>query len=181
MAKHRIQNYVFLPGVGSDSNAVPNAYTLIKNNKTFIQKEAIGFIAATIISDNATNLRPFAVTLLTNNKTFLQDEITAWIAAQVAGNISPFVGFTYNAEKCKRDVGYVIDAYINDIRYGGNENIIQVASQYWLGGVAQVDGDRQPEIVAHTKLRDIINTNILPRLLYSSQQNPVLSNQNNSY
>ena len=180
MAKHRIQNYVFLPGVGSDSNAVPNAYTLIKNNKTFIQKEAIGFIAATIISDNATNLRPFAVTLLTNNKTFLQDEITAWIAAQVAGNISPFVGFTYNAEKCKRDVGYVIDAYINDIRYGGNENIIQVASQYWLGGVAQVDGDRQPEIVAHTKLRDIINTNILPRLLYSSQQNPVLSNQNTS-
>ena len=178
MAKHRIQNYVFLPGVGSDSNAVPNAYTLIKNNRTFIQKEAIGFIAATIISDNAINLRPFAVTLLTNNKTFLQDEITAWIAAQVAGNISPFVGYTYDSAKCKRDVGYVIDAYINDIRYGGNENIIQVASQYWLGGVAQVDGDRQPEIVAHTKLRDIINTNILPRLLYSSQQNPVLSNQN---
>ena len=180
MAKHRIQNYVFLPGVSSDSNAVPNAYTLIKNNRTFIQKEAIGFIAATIISDNATNLRPFAVTLLTNNKTFLQDEITAWIAAQVLGNISPFVGYTYDSAKCKRDVGYVIDAYINDIRYGGNENIIQVASQYWLGGVAQVDGDRQPEIVAHTKLRDIINTNILPRLLYSSQQNPVLSNQNTS-
>jgi hypothetical protein len=180
MAKHRIQNYVFLPGVGSDSNAVPNAYTLIKNNRTFIQKEAIGFIAATIISDNAINLNPFAVTLLTNNKTFLQDEITAWIAAQVAGNISPFVGYTYDAAKCKRDVGYVIDAYINDIRYGGNENIIQVASQYWLGGVAQVDGDRQPEIVAHTKLRDIINTNILPRLLYSSQQSPVLSSQNTS-
>ena len=178
MAKHRIQNYVFLPGVGSDSNAYPNAYTLIKNNRTFIQKEAVAFIAATIISDNATNLNPFAVTLLTNNKSFLQEEITAWIAAQVAGNISPFVGFTYNSEKCKRDVGYVIDAYINDVRYGGNENIISVASQYWLGGVAQVDGDRTPEIAAHTKLRDIINTNVLPRLLYSSQQ--AISNQNTS-
>ena len=110
MAKHRIQNYVFLPGVSSDSNAVPNAYTLIKNNRTFIQKEAIGFIAATIISDNATNLKPFAVTLLTNNKTFLQEEITAWITAQVAGSIAPFVGYTFNLAKCKRDVGYVIDA-----------------------------------------------------------------------
>jgi len=180
MAKHRIQNYVFSPGVGSDSNAYPNAYTLIKNNRTFIQKEAIGFIAASVVSDNATNLYPFAVTLLTNNKTFLQDEITAWIAAQVAGNISPFVGFTYDSAKCKRDVGYVIDAYIADVRYGGNENIIQVASQYWLSGVPQIDGDRSPEIAAHTKLRDIINTNILPRLLYSSQQSPVLSNQNTS-
>ena len=176
MAKHRIQNYVFLPGVSSDSNAVPNAYTLIKNNRTFIQKEAIGFIAATIISDNATNLKPFAVTLLTNNKTFLQEEITAWITAQVAGSIAPFVGYTFNSAKCKRDVGYVIDAYINDIRYGGNENIIQVASQYWLGGVAQVDGDRTPETVAHTKLRDIINNNILPRVLYSSQQAIIIQN-----
>ena len=176
MAKHRIQNYVFLPGVSSDSNAVPNAYTLIKNNRTFIQKEAIGFIAATIVSDNATNLKPFAVTLLTNNKTFLQEEITAWITAQVAGSIAPFVGYTFNSAKCKRDVGYVIDAYINDIRYGGNENIIQVASQYWLGGVAQVDGDRTPETVAHTKLRDIINNNILPRVLYSSQQAIIIQN-----
>ena len=178
MAKHRIQNYVFSPGVSSDSNAYPNAYTLLKNNRTFIQKEAVAFIAATIVSDNATNLKPFAVTLLTNNKTFLQDEITAWIEIQVAGSISPFVGYTYDFAKCKRDIGYVIDAYIADVRYGGNENIIRVASQYWLGGVAQVDGDRQPEIVAHTKLRDIININILPRLLYSSQQ--VLSNQNTS-
>ena len=178
MAKHRIQNYVFSPGVSSDSNAVPNAYTLIKNNRTFIQKEAIGFIAATIVSDNATNLKPFAVTLLTNNKTFLQEEIAAWIGLQTIGNISPFVGYTYDFEKCKRDIGYVIDAYIADVRYGGNENIIRVASQYWLGGVAQIDGDRQPEIVAHTKLRDIINTNILPRLLYSSQQ--VIVNQNTS-
>ena len=178
MAKHRIQNYVFLPGVSSDSNAYPNAYTLLKNNRTFIQKEAVAFIAATIVSDNATNLKPFAVTLLTNNKVFLQEEIAAWIGLQTIGNIAPFVGYTYDFAKCKRDIGYVIDAYIADVRYGGNENIIRVASQYWLGGVAQVDGDRQPEIVAHTKLRDIINTNILPRLLYSSQQ--VVINQDTS-
>lgn len=178
MAKHRIQNYVFSPGVGSDSNAVPNAYTLLKNNRTFIQKEAIGFISATIVSENATNLKPFAVTLLTNNKTFLQNEITAWIAIQVASNTAPFVGYFSDPVKRRRDVGNVVDAFINDVRYGGNENIIQVSSQYWLGGVAQVDGDRTIEVAVYTKLRDIINNNILPRLLYSSQQ--VISNQNTS-
>ena len=178
MSKHRIQNYVFSPGVGSDSNAYPNAYGLLLGNKLFIQKEAVAYIAATIASDNATNLNPNAVTLLTNNKAFLQDELNAWIAAQVASNTPPFVGFTYNAPKCRRDVGFVIDAYIADIRYGGNESIIQVAKQYWLSGVPQIDGDRTPEVAAHTRLRDIINNNILPRVAYASQQSPVTSTQN---
>ena len=178
MAKHRIKNYAFLPGSSSSSNAYPNAYSLLLNNKNFIKKEASQFIANSIVADNLQNTYPNAITLLTNNKEFLKDEITAWIAAQVAGSIAPFVGFTYDAEKCKRDVGYVIDAYIYDIRFGGNEQTIEVSKQYWLGGTAQIDGDRAPEIAAHTQLRTIINTNILPRVAYSSQQSPVTSTQN---
>ena len=178
MAKHRIKNYAFLPGSSSSSNAYPNAYSLLLNNKNFIKKEASQFIANSIVADNLQNTYPNAITLLTNNKEFLKDEITAWIAAQVAGSIAPFVGFTYDAAKCKRDVGYVIDAYIYDIRFGGNEQTIEVSKQYWLGGTAQIDGDRAPEIAAHTQLRSIINTNILPRVAYSSQQSPVTSTQN---
>lgn len=178
MSKHRIQNYVFSPGVGSDSNAYPNAYTLLQGNKLFIQKEAVAFIAATIASDNATNLNPNAVALLTNNKTFLQNEITSWIAAQVAGNISPFVGFTYDAARYTRDVGFVIDAIIADIRYGGNESIIQASKQYWLGGAIQINGSSAGEIAGYNRLRDIINNNILPRVALVSQQSPVVSTQN---
>ena len=178
MAKHRIRNYAFLPGSSSSSNAYPNAYSLLLNNKAFIKKEASQFIANSIVADNLQNTYPNAITLLTSNKEFLKDEITAWIAAQVAGSIAPFVGFTYDAAKCKRDVGYVIDAYIYDIRFGGNEQTIEVSKQYWLGGTAQIDGDRAPEIAAHTQLRSIINTNILPRVAYSSQQSPVTSTQN---
>jgi hypothetical protein len=180
MSKQKIHNYVFQPGVGSTSNAYPNAYTLLSANKEFIQKEATAFIAAGIISDNAINLNPNAVSRLTNNKIFLQDEIAAFIQAQVAGNISPFIGYTYNVALCKRDVGYVIDAYIYDIKYGGNEKIREVASQYWLGGAPQIDGDRTPETVAHARLRDIINNNILTGTVYASQQSPVTSVQNTS-
>lgn len=178
MAKKRIQNYVFLPGVAKSSNAYPNAYSLIQSNVNFIKKEAVAYISSRITSETASNFYPNAVTLLTNNKTFLQDEITAWIAAQVSANNAPFIGYTYDSTKCKRDVGYIIDAYINDIRYGGNESTTEVIKQYWQGGVPQVDGDRSPEVAAHNKLRDIINNNILPKVAYVSQQSPVTSTQN---
>ena len=170
MSKKRIQNYVFLPGVASSSNAYPDAYTLLTNNKEFIKKEATAFISNSITTDQAINLNINAVTLLTNNKEFLKKEIRAYIAARVTASTGPFAGFTYDADKCERDVGYIIDAYIYDLRYGGNEQIRYVAAQYWLGGTPQVDGSRQAEIWAHTKLRDIIIKNVFTRTLYSTEQ-----------
>jgi len=170
MAKKRIHNYVFLPGTASSSNAYPNAYTLLVNNKEFIKKEANAFITASIAQDQAINLNENAVGLLTNNKEFLKKEIRAYIAARVAASTGPFAGYTYDADKCERDVGYVIDAYIYDLQYGGNEQIRYVAAQYWLGGTPQVDGDRQPEIWAHTKLRDIITKYVFTRTLYPTEQ-----------
>jgi hypothetical protein len=170
MAKKRIQNYVFLPGTASSSNAYPNAYTLLVNNKSFIQKEANTYISNSIATDTAINLNPNAIGLLTNNKEFLKKEIRAYIAARVAASNGPFAGYTYDADKCERDVGYVIDAYIYDLRYGGNEQIRYVAEQYWLGGTPQVDGTRQAEIWAHTKLRDIITKYVFTRSLYPTEQ-----------
>lgn len=175
MAKQRIQNYVFLPGVASSSNAYPDAYWLIEANKTFIKKEAIAFLGATIVSDTAVNYNPYAVSLLTLNKSFLQDEMVAWINYQVTNGIAPFVGYTYDAGKCRRDLGYIIDALIYDVRYGGNEKIISVLRQYWLSGVAQV---RQfAEVAFYGQLRTMLNNNILSNSLYISQQNPVVSTQ----
>lgn len=177
MAKQRIQNYVFSPGLSKNDNLYPNAYWLIQANKQFIKKEAVAFIASTIVSDTAVNLNPNAVALITNNKTFLTDEITAWIATQVAGSIFPFAGFTYDTAKCKRDVGYIIDAYIYDLRYGGQEKTTAAVRQYWLSGVAQIDGDRTPEVAAHTQLRNIINAYILTQTAYTTAQSPITSTQ----
>lgn len=178
MAKKRIANYVFLPGKATSSYVYPNAYSLFEANVGFIKKEAVAFIQNSITSDTAVNYKPSGVSLLTLNKTFLQDEITAWIANQVSTNTIPFVGYTYDAAKCKRDVGYIIDAYIYDLRYGGNEKTIEVVSQYWISGIPQVDGDRSPEVAAHQKLRDIINNNIFTRTTYTTQQSPITSTQN---
>jgi len=179
MAKQRIANYVFLPGVSSNSNAYPNAYSLIEANETFIKNEAVAYINANIALDNASNLKPNAVTLLTNNKAFIIDEIIAWVAAQVSAAAigSTWYGYTYSTASCRRDTGLLIDAYIYDIRYGGNEKTIDIAKNFWQGGVAQLISPTQ-EILGFAQIINLINNYILPKVLYVSQQSPVTSTQN---
>jgi hypothetical protein len=178
MAKKQLKKYIFTPGVSSEDTLLPNAYDLISSNLDFIKTEATAFLNSKINSDTAVNFYPNAVELLTLNKAFIKDEVTAWIASRVAGSLSPFVGFTYSATKCKRDVGYILDAYIHDIRYGGNEQTCDTVSLYWENGVAQIDGNRAPEVAAHEFLRTLLINFILPRVAYTSLQGTPVSFQN---
>jgi hypothetical protein len=180
MSKKRIANYVFQPGVSNTSNAFPNAYSLLESNKTFIKKEATAYIAQQVIADTANNIYPNAVTLLTANKTFIIDEISAWTTYQVTNSVGVFTGYTYTSTeiaKCKRDVGYLIDALIYDVRYGGNERVNFVASQYYLSGVVQVINPTV-EVAIQNQLWSIIKNYILTKTSYTSQQSPVTSTQN---
>jgi len=133
MAKTQIKDYVFKPGISATAYVYPDGYSLISQNKAYLQAEA-----------------------------------TAWIAAQVTAGASGFVGYTFNESKCQRDLGYIIDAYLNDLRYGGNEETSRVTGYYWEGTTAQIDGDRQPEIQTHTEIRNIINNYILTNTAHTS-------------
>ena len=42
-------------------------------------------------------------------------------------------------EKCKRDVGYIVDAWINDLSKGGNIETRRMASSYSAGAVNAVN------------------------------------------
>ena len=85
---------------------------------------------------------PQGVNLLNRNKAFIQDEVIAWINVQIAGNISPFTNaFTYDAVKCRRDIGILIDATINDLKKGGNVQSRKAALQYFTpAGASYVTG-----------------------------------------
>ena len=133
------------------------AKTQIKN---YVFKPGIGALD---------NLYPNAYGLLESNKSFIQKEATAWIQSQVDAGESGFVGYTYNQEKCERDVGFIIDAYLYDLRYGGNSRTYKYVSYYWDQDVAQVDGDRQPEIQTHAFIRDLITDYIFTNTLYSAE------------
>ena len=129
-------------------------------------------------SQNA-GLLPSAVALIEANKKYIAAETMALIAYNVANNIAPYVFYTYNQAKCQRDISYVLEGYITDLKRGGNRQTVHNASKYWENGIAQIDGDREPEIVAHTFIRDLIDNFILENVAYTSRQNLVNQYINN--
>ena len=88
-----------------------------------------------------------------------------------------FANYTYNSSKCERDVGYVIDAYLNDLKYSGNKLTYETAALYWDQDVPQVDGSRYPEVETHQFIEDLINNYLLQNTEFPSAQSPVRTTQ----
>jgi len=65
-----------------------------------------------------------SVELLRNNRLFIQNETMAYLTAS-------WSSFEYNKEKCKRDVGYILDGVATDILYGGNERSVMSGDFYY--------------------------------------------------
>ena len=119
------------------------------------------------ISRNA-NLYPNGYSLLNSNKAYLQAEATAYITAQVNAGATGFSGYTFDITKTQKDVGLIIDAYLHDLRYGGNQETSKNARFFWDGATAQISGTRQAEINYHTEIRNIINNFILTNSAHTS-------------
>ena len=137
-------------------------------------------IASIAVSNGGSgySLRPYAEVLLTANRTFLQEEIIAWIAANVVAGTTYWQNFTYDEATCYRDVGYIVDALIYDLQFGGNERTIKAARRYWDGMTSNIAGQERQTVDAINKLRDIINTNILTNTTYSAYQGTVTQTTN---
>jgi hypothetical protein len=65
-----------------------------------------------------------AFSLLNANKDFIKAEVIAFIANE-------FGGFIYNQQKCRRDVGLMIDALVADLASGGNFRAVEAAKTYY--------------------------------------------------
>jgi hypothetical protein len=112
-----------------------------------------------VIDNTDPNAAPNAVQLLINNKSLIQTRATNWIAQQVAQNIPPFNGFVYDASKCTRDIGYMVSAIINDVRYNTNQYTRDYVSTYWKDGAPRV---RQfAEIPTWNYIKDLVINQIL--------------------
>ncbi len=113
---------------------------------------------------------PEAVRLITANKDYLKREVVAWINAQSGGIWS---GFSYNEGKCSRDVGYIVDALIHDIKFGGNSDIYNAASLYYNGVTSKISGQEAQTAAAINQLKTIISSYILTNTPYTSLQTAV--------
>lgn len=68
-----------------------------------------------------------AAIILENNRAFLKEEITAYVTT-----LHPTPGFVYDIAKCQRDMGYILDAMIYDIKRGGNEHTVYAGIAHWI-------------------------------------------------
>jgi hypothetical protein len=131
--------------------------------------------------DLDTTYYPNAITLLTANRDYLKRELIAWINAQVSGNISPFSSsFVYNQGKCSRDVGLIIDALVQDIKFGGNASMYDASALYFNGAVSKITGQQTQTAAAFNKLKTIIVSYILTNTAYTSLQTAVVQTINSN-
>ena len=85
-----------------------------------------------------------------------------------------------SADKCERDVGLILDAYKNDLRYGGNEKTYKYVNYYWDNGVAQVDGDRGAELASHALIQRLLTDYIFQNTTYPQVLNSEVTQTTNS-
>ena len=147
---------------GTNANTVlgDRSKQLILDTQTVIANGTVGSLPTTVYpnysDEPAAGLA--AATDFENNKT------------TVATSVNGFYNYTFNQAKCERDTGLILNAYLFDLRYGGNMKTYDYASKYWEGDVAQVDGTRYPETDTHSWLTALIKDFVLNKTTYPNEQ-----------
>lgn len=103
--------------------------------------------------------------LLKENKKFLQEQVVAYLEANYATS-------KYGKTKTRRDVGYIVDALIYDLTYGGN-------SQSIVAGLAYYDSTGSTNLIpASIKTLTLASINYLKTIAQDvAQNNTVTTNQ----
>ena len=111
--------------------------------------------------------------ILVANKDFCIEEAMAYVASQTASQTNGFAGFPQtptSVEFCRRDITFVIEAYISGLTRVDSVAINFIASRYWVGKKSALVGDRTKEISTHAFLKDLIVNYVLKNIAFASQQ-----------
>lgn len=141
--------------------------TWVANTTTIIVNVSTGTIIAGM-SINAGQQNPgffSARTLMLANKPFLQEQTVKYIndlvVANTATTSSIWYGFTYNEEKCFRDVGILVENVAYDAAFGGNEKSVESGLAYYNGVVSLIAGQEQQTSAAINYLSSLTQSIII--------------------
>jgi len=116
---------------------------------------------------------PNAIALLRANKDFVVDEVIQWINDQIAAGTGIWNGFTYDQNKCARDLGIIIDGIIFDIQWGGNTQTRYNSTLYWDGVTSYVNGQVQQTADSLAYAKQLVTQFILTNTAFASLQSGV--------
>jgi hypothetical protein len=100
------------------------------------------------------------------NKKFFQEQVKAYLDTN-------YSTIKYSRTKCKQDVGYIVDALVYDLTYGGNKESINAGLAYFdgPGGPLAIDStEKTATLAAYNYLKTIMST--------AANSGTVTSNQN---
>ena len=125
-----------------------------------------------------------ARTLILANKSFMQEQVVAWIARQIElennnpGSIWYNFKDTYTPyvqEKCRRDVGIILENILYDVCFGGNSKTIEAGLAYYKGVVSIISGQTNQTIASLEYLNSLVNS-IIKNELITTIIRPTLEN-----
>ena len=111
------QNTALTPGTQTEATTVFNNISKVYS----ILNSGIG-TANGVVTTDAGKLN--SETLIDQNQDFIKEEVIGYLT-------TTYPGFSYDQNKCRRDVGYILDAISYDLTHGGNNESIQAALAYY--------------------------------------------------
>jgi hypothetical protein len=170
---------LFVPDQTVQIPAAVGTGTWAVNTTTLVVTVSTGTITAGM-SINAGQQNPGffnARTLMLANKPYLQEQVIEYINRQIstATISSIWYNFSYNQEKCKRDVGILVENVAYDAAFGGNEKAVESGLAYYNGVVSVIAGQEQQttdaiEYLKHRCLEVILNTTCTNTTSTTAQQ-----------
>ena len=166
--KYLAKGDILNPTGGVINSVYADAANLIESNRRMIQEEVFGYILEKYprlqnISyvnpglDPAANRYFDARNLILSNRQQIVNEAYASMLTTFP-NYDGNNGNTFEG-KCKRDIGLIVDAVAEDLRDGGNANIIDATRRYFDGAGQPLNnglvGEENPSIFAFNRAKDL--------------------------
>jgi len=140
-----VKDLTILPDPATGSNTSVNSCASTKS----IIDNLFGIVTTTLTAGNLNNLAAVNNGLYdcANVRTTI-DTLTAILTTSISsGNLNSLPTPNPGAwsrvsenSKCKRDIGYIVEAIVADLRLGGNVNTINAAKAYYVGVTQDTDG-----------------------------------------
>jgi hypothetical protein len=125
-------------------------------------------IVQSVAQDEVPNQFASAAGVLSSNKGALQAQIKAWVSVTYPGLLTGTL-----LDKCERDVGFLVDALVEDVTNGGIAHSLKAGRFYWDGTRNLINppgGPNQiaPTVAAINELRAQIVTLLTPQPYFAT-------------
>ena len=132
------------------------------------------FFPATVNDDS----KDYAKNIIAANKDFIIAETIEFIRQAIVEGTEPFTtDYVYDEAKCRRDIGFLLDALQFDLLFEGNTASKEVGISYWDGITSVIPNQQDQHVAAFSFIRSILPTIMRNTVFTVEQRKQVIVSQ----